>query len=111
MLASVHAEDFVRLIGRTCNFARPNQPDMHLRIIGVKPGQLAGPCGVSVQSLPFVVEMACEPEPGLTDTLGDLELPPCKAGLPRQRLEHIWIGRVTPGGRDPKLAYFQLPFG
>ena len=108
MLATVRAEDFVGLIGRTCNFSCNDQVDIPLRILAVKPRPQAPLNDLKPRSMPFVVELACEPSPGLTDSLGDLQLPPA-ADTPARQIKQVWIGRVIPAGRDPSLAYFQLP--
>ncbi|MBV8047584.1 MAG: hypothetical protein JO171_10545 [Paludibacterium sp.] len=108
MLATIGAEDFIGLIGRTCDFDRLGLPAIHLRILDVKPRQQAQPSRNRTGPAPFIVELACEPTPGLTDSLGDLALP-AAADNPARRLEHVWIGRVIPAGRDPHFAYFQLP--
>ncbi|TDR77889.1 hypothetical protein [Paludibacterium purpuratum] len=109
MLANIRAEDFVPLIGSTCHFKRQELGDIQLRILAVRPRPLAQMTDGKARRTPFVVELACEPAPGLTDSLGDLRLPEAP-DTPARQLPQVWIGRVIPAGRDPALAYFQLPF-
>ncbi|KMN77029.1 hypothetical protein JW897_21345 [Chromobacterium alkanivorans] len=109
MLATVQAEDFMHLLGKHCIFRNPQHPDISLQVQAVKLRPQAQSPHQTARRTPFVVELAAEGATDLADAVGQLELPATEHS-DAIRLDLVWIGRVIPAGRDPALAYFQLPF-
>ncbi|BAK77460.1 hypothetical protein NH8B_2661 [Pseudogulbenkiania sp. NH8B] len=109
MLATLCADDFIGLVGQYCSFQSEHHPELTLQIQAVKLRPQAQTPSATSRRTPFVVELAASPNTTVVDAVGRLTLPGHGTVETRQ-LDLVWIGRVIPAGRDPSLAYFQLPF-
>jgi hypothetical protein len=102
MLQSVQSQHFQALLGRIGTLHLPDGTELPIHIDELAEKPLAQMR--YSERMPFSVELSSLQPTEFVDGLCALELP--ELG----RVNDIFVSRVPPMGRDPKLAYFHITF-